>query len=310
MKFELLKKRITLTFTLTFVFCITYLHTGFAQKTDTTNHSKKGMYRLVTKDGNVFYGKIVKSTKEHLIFETKDLGTITVPLRKVAKIELAKKNGTIPNKKQWYDNRMDNYKYFITTTGFNLRKHDFYLEDTYLFLVGGRYGINDWLSVGGGLSFLPGVSLEEQLYFFSPKVTFSVAKNLRIGASFNWLNVPAEGGFGLLNFVATYGSPKYNFTAGLSYIVFDGQTAQAPLVSIGTMLRPLRKVAFIGELLLLPTQVSTQLTNNFVPIALGGVRLMYRKSSFDLGLTYLAVDQMSASAQLVIPYLSYRYQIN
>lgn len=110
---------------------------------DTTR--KEGVYRLQTKDGSILLGKIVKSGKDYLIFETKDLGQVKVSLNRVKNLALfsGKEAKKIIDKSQWYDNRMNNQKHFISTSGFNLRKNDFYLEDTYVFLVSMRYGITD-----------------------------------------------------------------------------------------------------------------------------------------------------------------------
>ena len=279
-------------------------------KTDKTHQT--GAYRLYLKDGSLLIGKIIKSGRGYFIFETRDLGQVKVYSKSVLKLTLISPNNTQIDSvvaPQWYDNRMNNHKYFISTTGFNPRRNDFYLEDTYVFLVGARYGITDQISLGAGASFLSGLTIDEQLYFINPKVTFDVSKNLHLGASFNWMNLPNTGSLGFLNLAATYGSPRYNVTAGLSYGVTNGELVPQPMVNFGTMLRPTNRVAFMGEVLLVPTQIAVQSVEDFTPFVIVGVRFINKESAFDLGFLLANNDNVQAETALYIPYLSYRHKL-
>ncbi len=300
-----------LTIVLFFSVCFTSVQ---AQQvpTDTTTQ-QEGKYRLQLKNGSQLIGKILKSGKGYLIFETKDLGPVKVPLKNIVKLTLISNNTsqkvTVSTKSEWYDNRMNNHKYFISTTGYNLRRNDFYLEDTYIFLVGARYGITDHISIGAGTTFLPGIDLDDQLYFINPKVTFDLTKNLHLGASFNWMNFPEVGKLGFLNLAATYGSTRNNFTVGLSYGATEGTFTSQPMINIGTSLRPTNRIAFMGEILLVPTQIAVQSVRDFTPFVIMGLRFINKESSFDLGFLFANNDNNRAQTQLYIPYLSYRHTL-
>ncbi|OJJ15146.1 hypothetical protein BKI52_39460 [marine bacterium AO1-C] len=279
--------------------------------TDTT--VQRGVYQLQIKDGSLLIGKIVKSGKDYLIFETQDLGQVKVPLKNILKLTLMSANTgqktPEPVKPRWYDNRMNNQKYFISTTGYNLRRNDFYLEDTYIFMLGARYGITDHISIGAGTSFLPGLTIDDQLYFINPKVTLELAKDLHLGVGFNWMNFPGTGKIGFLNLAATYGSPRYNVSIGTSYGMIDGEISAQPMINIGTFLRPSNRIAFIGEILLVPTQVAVQTAEDFTPFTMLGFRFINKESSFDLGFLYAYNNNPQAQTQLYIPYLSYRHEL-
>lgn len=276
---------------------------------DTTR--KQGVYRLQTKDGSVLLGKIVKSGKDYLIFETKDLGQVNVPLNKIKNLALfsGKEAKKIIDKAQWYDNRMNNQKHFISTSGFNLRKNDFYLEDTYVFLVSMRYGITDNISIGAGASFLPGLTLQDQIYFINPKITFDLGKKLNFGASFNWMNFPEVGNIGFLNLALTYGSPQYNITAGTSYGVIGSEISSQPMINFATFLRPANWLAIIGDFIWVPTRVAVQSADDYTPFITVGFRFINKESSFDLGFLSANNSNPQAQTQLYIPYLSYRHKI-
>lgn len=313
----LIQKIFILSLTLLFV-CPRF--TWAQAREDSTKKQSTIVQKLTTKDGNILYGRIIKSTKDEITFETKNIGTVKVKLSNVAKIEAVTKGSptekrtnkqvTRGDRTTWYRHQMNVNKYFISPTGYNLEKNDVYIEDTYLFLLSGRWGITKNISVGGGISWIPGVSLDKQMYFINPKVTLPIAKNLNIGATFSWFRIPDVGELGFLNVAATYGTHDYNISAGVSYGVADGQMAAQPLVTFGAMVRPINRLALVGEVLLFPTQVVTTGQQDFTPFTILGVRFINAGSSFDLGFVYANDEQNGSRTELLfVPYLSYRHSL-
>lgn len=169
--------------------------------------------------------------------------------------------------------------------------------------------MTDNISIGAGASFLPGLTLEDQIYFINPKITYDLGKNLHLGASFNWMNFPEVGNIGFLNLAATYGSPKYNLTLGASYGVVDREISPQPMVNFGAFLRPANWLAIIADVIWVPTRVAVQNAEDYTPFITVGFRFINKESSFDLG--FLSADNSNpqAQTQLYIPYLSYRHTI-
>lgn len=289
------------------------LHASQAQ-TAKDSTQKKPLQKIITKKGNVLYGRIIKSGKESVTIQTTDIGIITLKMSNIAKIETT--TGTVPTdshgripftREHWYRHGMYNNKYFIGTNGFNLKKNEVYIESVFFATVGARWGITDNLSIGAG-GFITG-----QFFFGNSKLTIPVGRNFRLGASLNWWVVPTVGDLGLLSLAGTYGSKDYNISAGLSYGVLDGEITPRPLINLGGMARPINRVAFVGELILLPvnTQFNT-FTNSqrFLPLAMMGTRFINKKSSIDFSFLYLNSGEINGSSLiLLLPYIAYRHKI-
>lgn len=301
---------------ITLALCFTLaLQTSQAQHQKDSTQKKSPLQKVMTKGGSVLYGRIVRSRKDFIIIETKDDMRITLPTKSILRIETVV-NDPSPSKKdkkpltreEWYRRGMYTNKYFISTTGFNLKKNEAYIESTQIFLLSARWGITNNFSIGAG-----GIITGEGLFFVNPKLTIPINKRFRLGASFNWLSIPNVGGLGLLNLVATYGSEDYNFSGGLSYGVFNGKFTPRPFVNLGTMLRPANRVALMGEVILLPIDTSFGTVNNaqqFMPLASFGLRFINQKSSIDLGLLYINSEGVNGSRLAVaLPLFAYRHKL-
>ena len=294
--------------------CLTLaLHTSQAQTTKDSTQ-KKPLQKIITKKGNVLYGRIIKSGKESITIETTDIGIVTLKMSNIAKIEANTKpvprdsHGRVPlTREHWYQGGRYTNKYFINTNGFNLKKNEVYIESVFFATVAARWGVTDNFSVGGG-----GI-ITGQLFFTNAKLTIPIGRNFRLGTSLNWWFVPETDHLGLLNLVGTYGSKNYNVSAGLSYGVFAGEISPNPLINLGVMARPVNRVAFVGELLLLPIDPSFGTVANspvFMPLATVGTRFINKKSSIDLSFVYInSGDRNGSQLLLLVPYLAYRHKL-
>lgn len=300
---------------MTLVVCLTLAgHTSQAQTTKDSTTQQKPLQKVITKEGNVLYGRIIKSGRESITIQTKDIGIITLKMSSIAKIETVTggiptdRHGRVPfTREHWYQHGMYTNKYFISTNGFNLKKNEMYIESVFFATVGARWGITDNLSIGAG-GFITG-----QFFFGNSKLTIPVGHNFRLGASLNWWVVPTVGDLGLLNLAGTYGSKDYNISVGLSYGVFGGKATPRPLINLGGMARPINRVAFVGELILLPinTQFNT-FTNSqrFLPLAMMGARFINKKSSIDFSFVYLNSGEVNGTSLiLLLPYIAYRHKL-
>ncbi len=77
------------------------------------------------------------------------------------------------------------------------------------------YEVNDFLTIGGGISLLPGAS--EQLLYVTPKIVPYKKEDLYVAAGILYINSTGGefGGGGILYSITTYGTPRASITGGL-----------------------------------------------------------------------------------------------
>src|SRR5688572_21282328 len=112
-------------------------------------------------------------------------------------------------------------------TGRPLKKGDGYFSDYELLFPGVAYGLTDNVTLAGGVSVIPGLGLDEQLFYISPKVGFKLGE--RASVAVGALVAAAGGGEGdgesaYIGFaVGTFGGPRRSLTVGLGLGDTSGQ---------------------------------------------------------------------------------------
>jgi hypothetical protein len=169
-------------------------------------------------------------------------------IRRIVEVPVsAIKHGTY-----WFPNPNATRLYFAPT-GRMLKQGAGYFSDFYLFFPACAYGITDNITIGGGMSIFPGVDIEDQLFYLTPKVGVAATKDLSLAVGALMIHIPglddedAPKVVGVAWGVGTFGTPDASLTAGLGYGFVDDNFADKPLVMIGGESRFLRRMAFVSE---------------------------------------------------------------
>ena len=231
---------------------------------------------LTTVDGSTHIGKIVKKTANEIEFKT-DLMTVTIPISKVKKIKQIPIS-SMRNGEYWFANPNTTRLYFAPTARM-LKKGKGYFSDYYIFFPGVAYGITDNITIGGGISLFPGVSMKDQLFYFLPKVGTQITKRVNLAVGALVAKVPsADITAGILYGVGTYGTTETSITAGVGYgFVYDDDdsaTTDKPMLMLGAEKRLLKHLALVTENWLFPGIDQ--------PLGSYGIRLFGEKLSVDL----------------------------
>ncbi len=239
---------------------------------------------LTTKDGSSFIGRILKTEAGKVFFVT-EFDTLKIPVSRVQRVRVASAVGK--SGQAWFPNP-NATRLFFAPGGRMLKKGQGYFSDYYLFFPGVAYGVTDRITIGGGISLVPTVRLDNQLIYFTPKLGLVSSENLNIAAgvllvSFLSSFDASAGGAGILYGVATFGGPSASLTTGLGYGFTSQELADKPMVIIGFERRLSRRIALVSENWIFPGIDQ--------PLASLGVRFMGEALSVDLAMvTVLGED--------------------
>jgi hypothetical protein len=195
-------------------------------------------------------------------------------------------------------------------TGRPLEKGDGYLSDYELLFPGGAYGITDNLSIAGGVSVIPGLGLDEQLLYVSPKLGWNLSD--RAAVSVGGLFARAGGGeydqaesLGIGYAVGTFGRRDRSLSVGLGAAKASGEDGALPLLMLGGTTTVSRHIALVGETWL---WLGEDFDIGQQPIGLG-VRFFDERLSADVGVILLG-DLLDEGFPLPWVSVTYRFGSN
>jgi len=208
------------------------------------------MQILKLKDGTTLHGRIIEIGKSNIQFKT-DIGKLTIPITKIIEIKeiplsLIKKGA------YWFPNPNET-RLFFAPTGRCLKRGEGYFADYYIFFPMVAIGVTDNITLAGGLSLFPFDNfIENNLFYFTPKVGFSAGDNfaLSLGAmivklpTFEDDDLPTVG---ILYGVGTLGSSNSSITIGLGYGFADWELADKPMFMLGGQHRVSRRISLVTE---------------------------------------------------------------
>ena len=254
---------------------------------------------LVLKDGSKLIGRIVEIGESEIQFEM-SLGKMTILRSKIKSVEVVP-SSSIRNGTYWFPNPNNTRLYFAPTAR-NLKKGEGYFAD-YLFVFPGiAYGITDNITIGGGMSIIPGVDIPDQLFYFTPKIGGEISKDLNVAVGALVATVPdsfdsdAPTTAGIFYTVGTYGTPDVSVTAGIGYGYVGDEFADRPMVMVGGEKRLSRRISFVTENWMVPG------VDNL--IISYGVRFFSESLSVDLGLVNTLGEDTFFPG---IPYIDFVY---
>jgi hypothetical protein len=249
-------------------------------------------------DGSELVGTIVSSVPDTVVFKTGSGVTMVVPRTSIKELRTAS-GEYIGGEYRRYDPNTS--RLLIGPTGRPLKKGQGYFAAYEIFFTYFGFGITDNISLGGGITLLPGA--EGQLFYLAPKVGFSAAsENISFSLGGIYMNTTAEdiGGVGAVFLMGTFGPPTASFTAGLGYGYAEGEFSGSPLLVFGGEVQLSGSVKLLSE--------------NYVPIGADavilsfGIRFFGERLSADLGLFYpMSGGEGISEGFPFIPWLGFAY---
>jgi hypothetical protein len=179
-----------------------------------------------------------------------------------------------------------------------LREGETYFADAYVFFPSLQVGVSDLFTIGAGMSLFPGVDLNEQIFYATPKVGIyaSPKVNIALGALVAGAGVVSdESPFGIGYGVATFGGEDGNVTAGGGFGFSRGNTSSTALLMVGASQRMTKSIAFVTENYFTSDRDTGALFS-------GGLRFMSEHIAVDVALFG------GTNINVVAPYLAFIYK--
>lgn len=257
-------------------------------------------------DGSKLIGQVLKDDGQEVHIRTSSGLEVHIPKDKVASVKELRGevvNGEIRNSDPNYTRLM------FSPTGRPLQKGHGYFSDFYVLFPSISYGLTDNFSIAAGMSVIPGLSLDQQLFYVAPRVGAQISENFAISGGVLY----ASGGFeddsdstqaGIGFGVATIGKPDKSFTAGLGFGFSresgDLEWSDTPVLMLGGNVRLSNRLALVSENWLI---LSENWDLNEQPFGVS-LRFLGERLTADVGMLLIG-DLLDEG--LPIPWLSFSY---
>ncbi|MCX6295159.1 MAG: hypothetical protein NTX97_03660 [Bacteroidetes bacterium] len=199
-------------------------------------------------DGSILTGKIINKTDAYTAIETKGLGIVNLPESKIKSVRELDAATITEAGKIWFKNP-NCTRYLFAPSGIPLKKGEGYYQNIYGACNAVNFGLNNHISIGGGLVGPLGAYLNTKVGFDLGKYTH-VAAGCVLGNGFFPINGDNFGlglGFG----VVTIGDYDNNITIGAGYGFVnsggDVKWQEKPLFVANGMTRLGKKYALVTE---------------------------------------------------------------
>lgn len=236
-----------------------------------------GLYCVVEIDNkSIVTGTVIDIDNEKIVVDNSNLGKVTVIKEHITEITVYGKDGRQIS--SFWPRNPHESRHLFAPTARNMYKGEGYFQSIYLVIVSANYGVTDYFTIGGGASIIPGIDINEQVYFLNPKFGLQVAPDFNIGGGVLYLNYPdpkdnceptyvefeqdgktyvyveeecgtemSRKGAGMAFGLATYGNSNNNVTLGAGYGYFNDEYFKKPVFMAGGMYRIARKTALVSE---------------------------------------------------------------
>jgi hypothetical protein len=128
---------------------------------------------------------------------------------------------------------------------------DAYVANHMLFLFDGSAGIGQNVSLGGGVTLLPGIDLRDNLFYALPKIGLVQSEriNVAIGALMGGIAPRHESAisFGIAYGVVSFGPPTQSISIGTGWGYLNGGWADRPALMVGGEVRVADRLALLTE---------------------------------------------------------------
>jgi hypothetical protein len=233
------------------------------------------IYRVETRDKNIYTGTILYLDTEIVRLKTNNLGELTIQrsdIERMSPMDSKIRIGT----EFWFENPQAT-KYFWGANGYNLRPGEAFYQNTWVMFNQFTVGVTDNFSIGAGFIPLFLFAGAPTPVWITPKVSFPVKADkfhLGAGAFIGTILGDEVGGYGLLYGISTIGSRDKNITFGLGYGFADGELAKTPYINISGMIRTGERGYFLTE---------NYYVDGVAVLSFGG-RTLFKGTGLDYGL--------------------------
>ncbi len=245
---------------------------------------KEGIKQIITlEDGSTLVGRTAEIRDNDILFET-DMGVMTIEIGKIREFKEVS-SSSFREGKYWFPNPNRTRLYF-SPTGRMLKAGEGYFTDIYVLFPGVSFGVTDNITVGGGFSLFPGLAIDEQVFYFTPKVGINTGGDFDFAVSGLILRIPGSDDddvigddpfyIGILFGSATVGSEDKSLTFGLGYGFVEDDFADRPAIILGGEYRLARRLSFVSENWIFPSYDT--------PLISYGIRFFGESLAVDLAL--------------------------
>lgn len=230
------------------------------------------------RDGSSIVGRVTAATDDSVRFVTA-VGTLSIPREYIVGLREVER-ASVRRGEVWPTNP-NATRLLFAPTGRMLAQGEGYFNDTYLLFLSVQGGITSRFTLGGGLSVIPFDDFSDNVLFVTPKLGLvsSPRLNLAVGGLAGFAGGLADEGenatFGVLYAVGTVGSQDASLTFGTGLAYAGGEFADTPVAMLGADVRLSRRMSFITENYLLPSDD----VNSIISY---GLRFFGEKLSVDL----------------------------
>lgn len=273
---------------------------AFGQK----HRQAKRTIAVRTYDGNFYTGKLLKETAKIIRIKTESAGNITIKKKKIKSIDFDYNPDKKPEVKSKDSKGLKDYpsRYFLGTSGYNLKKGEGYYANSMLFFNEFNYGLSDYFSIGAGTIPLFLFDGAPTPVWLKTKISFPFVEN-KVNVSGG---VMAGTAIGLddievvptwLYAAGTFGSRDNNVTFSLNYI-YDREGGWSPAIfSLSGKYKITSKTFLMEDSYFIIDEFNSAF------ISLVGFRTMFKGVTLDYGGTIPIAGDIIDFDLYVIPYL-------
>lgn len=234
---------------------------------------------LTTADGSELVGRITAIYDSTLTFQLGD-NHLSLRLSDIRSIEERQARATGEGR-PWFEHA-NRTNLVLGPTGRTLTRGEGQFALYEILFPSLSYGFTDRLTIGAGITIVPGLGLDEQIAYLLPKVGVVRSESVNIAVGALILRASdlfddddgASDPFGVLYGVSTFGGPDANLTTGIGVGFLGDDLASRPVLQLGGQLRFAERGALITE-----NWFFRDTENNM--ISWTGLRFLARKVSFD-----------------------------
>ena len=234
--------------------------------------SDTSLYRVETRDGNEYIGKIVSQDQRILVLNTPQLGAITIQKIDIKSMVQVRPDRVLDGR--FLFNNPQSTRYLWQPNGYGLKRGEAYYQNIWIFFNQVSVGVTDNFTIGAGLIPLFLFAGASTPAWISPKFSVPVTENkfnIGAGALMGTVLGETESGFGLAYGTTTFGSRDKNFSVGLGYGYAAGEWADTPLITFSGMIRTGERGYLLTENYLISSG-----DENLMLLSIGGRRIVKR----------------------------------
>lgn len=259
---------------------------------------KDTLYNFELRDGNDITGYIIKKDSLSYTVRTKSNIVIVIPIKEIGRLNIPKidyEDG------EYFIKDPNDARLFLAPTARPIRKNTGFLSDVELFFPMVGFGIENYVSIVGGVSIIPYSS--EQLLYINAKVTPLQTKYVNLAAGYIYFNFTSSTqGLSIGYAGGTFGNKRVAFTTGIG-ITFKKDTDYSSMFILGGEVRVSDNVKFLTE--------NWIFTYKDAPVmSFFGTRFFGSKIAADFALIKIWDKHTSSSSWPLFPYLSFTYNLD